>query len=44
MILVYSLATVEGAVADVAPGYHKDDVLSDVRGVIANALEILGHE
>jgi hypothetical protein len=38
------IAAVEGGVADVAAGDEVDHVLGDVGGVIADALEIFGHE
>ncbi len=38
------LATVEDGAADVAPGADVDDVLSDVGGVVADALQVLRHQ
>lgn len=38
------LATVESRMADVTPSDEVNDVLRDVRGVVADTLEILGHQ
>ena len=43
-IVAAPLAAIESRMADVAAGHKINNILGDVRGVVADALEVLGHE